>query len=141
MNKVILMGRLTKDPEMKYTQASIAVCSFTLAVPRAFKKEEADFVQIIAWQKTAEFCAKYFTKGLRIAVEGRLEISTWKDTAGQTRYKAQVIAEHVHFADSKSDRTDSSGSYNNTYAPARQEQEQHYPDQDFHMDNEDDLPF
>ena len=102
MNKVILIGRLTKDPEMRYTtNSNTAVCNFTLAVNRRFKQDEADFIPVVAWSKTAEFCEKYFSKGRQVAVVGRIETSSWEDSNGNRRYKTEVVADEVYFADSK----------------------------------------
>jgi single-strand DNA-binding protein len=103
MNKVILMGRLTKDPEIRATATGMQVASFTLAVNRRFAKEEpkADFFNITAWNKTAEFVCKYFTKGQQVLVSGRLENRSWEDNSGVKRYATDVIAEEVEFADSK----------------------------------------
>ena len=102
MNKVILMGRLTKDPELKYTQTDIAVCSFTLAVDRKSSKEnQTDFIPIVAWRKTAEFCASYFTKGLKVVVIGNMQVRNWNDKEGNKRYTTEVIADEVEFAESK----------------------------------------
>jgi single-strand DNA-binding protein len=108
MNKVILMGRLTKDPELRYTSSNnTPVCSFTLAVNRQFVRQgeerQADFISIIAWGKTAEFCSKYFTKGKQVAVVGRIQTRTWDDTDGKKHYATEVVAEEVHFAESKRD--------------------------------------
>ena len=107
MNKVILVGRLTKDPELRYTTTNnTAVCSFTLAVDRRFKQEngpQADFIPVIAWQKTAEFCSKYFSKGRKVVVAGRIETRTWDDNDGKRHYVTAVIADEVDFADSKKD--------------------------------------
>ena len=86
MNKVILMGRLTKDPEIRYTQTSKAVANFTMAVSRRFKKDEADFINCVAWEKTAEFISKYFSKGGMIAVVGKIQTRTWEDNEGKKRY-------------------------------------------------------
>jgi single-strand DNA-binding protein len=111
MNKVILAGRLTKDPELRYTTNNTPVCSFTLAVDRRFKQEngpQADFIPIIAWQKTGEFCSKYFSKGRKIIVAGRIETRTWDDNEGKKHYVTEVIAEEVDFADSKKDDNGSS---------------------------------
>ena len=107
MNKVILIGRLTKDPEMRYTtNSNTAVCNFTLAVNRRFKQDEADFIPVVAWGKTAEFCEKYFNKGRQVAVVGRIEISSWEDSEGKKRYKTEVVADEVYFADSKPQEQD-----------------------------------
>lgn len=105
MNKVILMGRLTKDPEMRYSNNSnVAVVRFSLAVDRRFKKEgqpEADFINCVVFGKTGEFTNNYFSKGMRVAVTGRLQTSTWEDEAGKRHYGTDVIVEEAYFADSK----------------------------------------
>ena len=108
MNKVILLGRLTKDPEVRYTQNNILVASFTLAVNRRFTKEgerQADFINIVAWNKTGEFASKYFQKGQQVGVIGRLQTRTWDDQDGKKHYVTEVIAEEVYFADSKKENT------------------------------------
>lgn len=103
MNKVILMGRLTKDPEIRYTQNNTPVCSFTLAVDRRFSKDkQADFISCQAWQKTAEFISKYFQKGSMIAVVGRIQTRTWEDSEGKKRYITEVIVDEAYFTGSKS---------------------------------------
>ncbi len=111
MNKVILMGRLTRDPEMRFTQGNnTAVCSFSLAVNRRYKQEgqpDADFINIVAWGKTAEFCGKYFTKGQQVGVIGRIQTRNYDDKEGKKVYVTEVIAEETYFADSKKDNTNS----------------------------------
>ncbi|MDQ2087549.1 single-stranded DNA-binding protein [Herbivorax sp. ANBcel31] len=106
MNKVILMGRLTKDPEMRYTNVSnIPVCHFTLAVNRKFKRQgeerQADFIPVVSWDKLAEFCSRYFVKGQQVAVTGRIQVRTWDDNDGKRHYVTEVVAEEAYFADSK----------------------------------------
>ena len=105
MNNVCLIGRLTKDVEVRYTQTNnTMVVSFTLAVNRKFAKkdeQQADFINIIAWNKTAEFCSKYFKKGMQVSVVGRIQTRSWDDQNGQKRYATEVIADEVGFADSK----------------------------------------
>ena len=105
LNKIILMGRLTRDPELRRTQSGTAVTSFSLAVDRDFKSQggdkETDFIDIGAWRNTAEFVSKYFTKGRMAVVEGRLQIRDWTDRDGGKRRSAEVIAENVYFGDSK----------------------------------------
>lgn len=104
INKVILMGRLTKDPDLRYTNTGTATCSFTLAVDRKFKQEgqpQADFIQCQAWTKTAEFITKYFAKGRQIALVGRLQTRTWDDTEGKRHYITEVVVEEVFFVDGK----------------------------------------
>lgn len=105
MNKVILMGRLTKDPELAFTQANNALCKFTLAVDRRFTAEgtekTVDFIPIVAWRKTAEFCKKYFSKGQKIVVIGRLQVRNWDDNSGKRQYMTEVVVDEVYFAESK----------------------------------------
>jgi single-strand DNA-binding protein len=136
MNKVILMGRLTKDPEMRYTNTNnIPVCSFSLAVDRRFSKQEeekqADFFPIVAWNKNAEFCSKYFTKGKKVVIVGRLQTRTWDDDEGKRHYITEVIAEETYFAESKK----AEGSQ-------MQQQSQQQQQEGFvSVDDDDDLPF
>lgn len=105
LNKIILMGRLTRDPELRRTESGTAVCSFSIAVDRDFKskngEKETDFIDIVAWRATAEFVSKYFTKGRMAVVEGRLQIRDWTDKEGGKRRSAEVIADNVYFGDSK----------------------------------------
>ena len=105
LNKIFIMGRITKDPELRRTDSGTAVTSFSLAVDRDFKSQsgekETDFIDVVAWRSTAEFVATYFTKGRMAVVEGRLQIRDWKDKDGNTRKKAEVVADNVYFADSK----------------------------------------
>lgn len=101
LNKAILMGRLTKDPELRSTQSGTPVCSFTLAVNRRGKDDGTDFLDIVAWNKTAEFVSKYFTKGQQVAVAGRIQSRTWEDSNGNKRKSVEIVAEEVHFAESK----------------------------------------
>lgn len=102
MNKVMLIGRLTKDPELRYTQGGTAVASFTIAVDRRFSKEkEADFINCVAWQKTAEFISQYFRKGSKIVVEGRLQTRSYEVEDGSRRWATEVVVEQCEFADSK----------------------------------------
>ena len=119
LNKIILMGRLTRDPELRRTGTGTAVTSFSLAVDRDFKSQsgekETDFIDIVAWRNTAEFVSKYFTKGRMAVVEGRLQLRDWKDKDGNSRRSAEVVAEHVYFGDSKqrseSDTLSASGDF------------------------------
>ena len=108
MNKVILMGRLTRDPEVRYTQTSnTLVASFSLAVNRRFVRQgeerQADFINCVAWNKTGEFVSKYFKKGQQVGVIGRLQTRTWDDDKGQKHYITEVIVEETYFADSRRD--------------------------------------
>ena len=105
LNKIFLMGRLTRDPELRRTGSGTAVTSFSLAVDRDFKSQsgekETDFIDVVAWRSTAEFVSKYFTKGRMAVVEGRLQIRDWTDRDGGKRRSAEVIAENVYFGDSR----------------------------------------
>lgn len=105
LNKIILMGRLTRDPELRRTQSGTAVASFTLAVDRDYKSQdgerETDFIDVVAWRGTGEFVSKYFTKGRMAVVEGRLQVRDWKDKDGAKRRSTEVIADNVYFGDSK----------------------------------------
>lgn len=107
LNRIVLMGRLTRDPELRKTQSDTPVCSFSLAVDRDYKKEgekkETDFIDIVAWRSTAEFVRNYFAKGRMAVVEGRLQIRDWTDKDGGKRRSAEVIADRVYFGDSKPD--------------------------------------
>lgn len=111
LNRIIIMGRLTRDPELRRTQNSTAVASFTMAVDRDFKGEDGkratDFIDIVAWRAAAEFMAKYFTKGRMAIVEGRLQLRDWKDKDGNARRSAEVIADNVYFGDSKKEASES----------------------------------
>ena len=108
LNRVIIMGRLGRDPELRYTQAGRPVASFSLAVDRDFKdkttgEKSTDFIDIVAWRQTAEFVSRFFTKGRMAVVEGRLQLRDWTDRDGNKRRTAEVIADNVYFGDSKRD--------------------------------------
>ena len=156
LNHIVLMGRLTRDPELRRTSTGVAVATFSLAVERDFGnsstgEKETDFIDIVAWRNTAEFVSKYFSKGRMAVVSGRLQIRPWTDKEGNKRRSAEVIADNVYFGDSKRDSNDggySAPSYgsapasgNNGYgytAPAAPA-----PASDFSMIEDDDsqLPF
>ncbi len=115
LNRIILMGRLTRDPELRHTQSGTAVASFSLAVDRDFKSRDGgerttDFIDIVAWRNTAEFASKYLTKGRMAVVEGRLQIRDWTDRDGGKRRSAEVVADNIYFGDSRRDG-DGGGSY------------------------------
>jgi len=103
MNQCQLLGRLVRDPELRYTQQGTPVCSFTLAVDRRYNKEKTDFIRVIAWRNTAEFCANYFQKGSRIALVGSIQTRTWEDDNGRKHSTVEVVADSVYFAESKRD--------------------------------------
>jgi len=109
LNQVVLMGRLTRDPELRRTQSGVAVASFTLAVDRDFSSRDGgekatDFIDCVAWRSTAEFVSKYFIKGQMAAVNGRLQIRDWTDRDGNKRRSAEVVIDNVYFAESKKSR-------------------------------------
>ena len=141
MNKVILMGRLTRDPEVRYTQTNNAVvASFSLAVNRRFARQgeerQADFINIVSFGKTGEFCSKYFKKGQQVGVVGRIQTRTWDDDNGQKHYVTEVVAEEAYFADSKRDGEVAGGAFENTFG------EDIAQNADFQITNsDDDLPF
>ena len=116
LNRIIIMGRLVRDPELRTTQSGVSVTSFTLAVDRDFKNRDSgekstDFIDVVAWRQTAEFICKYFGKGRMAVAEGRLQIRDWKDRDGNNRRSAEVVADNVYFADSKRDSAGGSDSY------------------------------
>lgn len=139
LNKILIMGRLTRDPELRRTNSGTAVTSFTLAVDRDFKNadgtKDTDFVDCVAWRSTAEFAAKYFTKGRMAVVEGKLQIRDWQDKDGNKRRNAEVIADNVYFGDSRSDNA--SGGYQAAKAPVNVDAE----DFDEVEDDDSTLPF
>lgn len=115
LNRVILMGRLTADPELRQTQSGISVLSFSIAVDRDFtpkgEEKQTDFVNLVAWRQTAEFISKYFSKGRMIAVEGRLSVRNYVDSNGNKRVATEVVVDRAYFADSKP-----SGTGTNTFS-------------------------
>ena len=118
LNKIFIMGRLTRDPELRRTQSGTAVTSFSLAVDRDFKDKSTgerttDFIDVVAWRQTGEFVSRFFNKGRMAVVEGRLQIREWKDKDGNNRRSAEVVADNIYFGDSK---RDGAGSYDS--APA-----------------------
>jgi single-strand DNA-binding protein len=121
LNHIVLMGRLTRDPELRYTASNVPVASFTVAVDRDFGRGEngekqTDFINVSAWRQTGEFVSKYFTKGSMIAVSGRLQIREYTDRDGNRRTAAEVVADNVYFGDSKR-RDDGEQSARSGYAP------------------------
>ena len=107
LNKIFIMGCLTRDPELRRTQNGTAVTSFTLAVDRDFKNadgaKDTDFIDVVAWRNTAEFVSKYFSKGRMAVVEGRLQLRDWTDKDGNKRRNAEVLADNIYFGDAKKD--------------------------------------
>ena len=147
LNKIILMGRLTRDPELRRTESGTAVCSFSIAVDRDFKskngEKETDFIDIVAWRSTAEFVSKYFTKGRMAVVSGRLQIRGWTDKDGSKRRTAEVNADHVYFGDSKKELQNDPSALASYLPPAYPAARYAAPSSDFAMLEDDDaqLPF
>ena len=114
LNRIIVMGRMTRDPELRRTNSGTAVASFTVAVDRDFKSQsgekETDFIDVVAWRNTAEFVSKYFSKGRMAVVEGRLQLRDWTDKDGNKRRTAEIVADSVYFGDSKRDDGDAAQS-------------------------------
>ena len=148
LNHITIMGRLTRDPELRRTGSGVAVTSFTVAVDRDFGKnengeKETDFIDCVAWRQTGEFVSKYFTKGRMAVVSGRLQIRSWTDKDGNKRRTAEIVADNVYFGDSKREGDSGSfysaptGSFGGYSAPASD------PASDFAMLDDDDaqLPF
>lgn len=110
LNNIVIMGRLTRDPELRRTSSGVAVASFTLACERDFAAQgetrETDFIDIVAWRYTAEFVSKYFTKGRMAVVSGRLQIRNWQDKEGNKRRSAEILADHIYFGEGKKDGAD-----------------------------------
>lgn len=128
MNSVCLIGRLTRDPELRYANSGVAICNFSLAVDRRFKSDgqpEVDFINVVTFGKTAEFAIKWFSKGLRVGAMGRIQTRNWEGDDGKRHYATDVIAESLDFADGKRDNNE-------------QKQQTNSDDLDF---NDDDCPF
>ena len=119
LNKVVLAGRITADPELKQTTTGVSVLSFSLAVNRRFSKNEqgeqqTDFINMVAWRQTAEFISKYFRKGSAICVTGSIQTRSWQDNQGQKRYATEVVVDEAMFVDSRSESGNAQG---NSYMP------------------------
>ena len=154
LNHITIMGRLTRDPELRRTGSGIAVASFTVAVDRDFSskdggEKETDFIDCVAWRQTGEFVSKYFTKGRMIVVSGRLQIRNWNDKDGNKRRSAEVVADSCYFGDSKKDGDNSGGSYGGNsynasgYGAPGYSAPPAYPQSNFEVIEDDDaqLPF
>ncbi len=133
LNKIIIMGRLGKDPELRHTQSGTPVASFSLAVDRDFKdkgtgERVTDWIDVVAWRQTGEFVSRYFTKGRVAVVEGRLQIRDWTDREGNKRRSAEVVADNVYFGDSKKDGD--GGYQQGGYPQGGSYQQSGYPPQD-----------
>ena len=124
LNKVVLCGRLTADPELKQTQSGIAVVTFTLAVNRRFQSrttdganaQQADFISVVAWRQTAEFISKYFKKGSALCVTGSIQTRSWQDQQGQRRYATEVVVDEAMFVDSRNESGAAGGYTPDAYA-------------------------
>ena len=149
LNHISIMGRFVRDPELRRTGSGVAVASFTLAVDRDFKsgnsgEKEVDFIDCVAWRQAGEFVSKYFSRGRMAVVTGRLQIRSWNDKDGNKRRTAEVVADNVYFADSK---TESASTAPQASAPASYDAPAYsapnYPASDFQMLEDDDaqLPF
>ncbi len=142
LNHITVMGRLTRDPELRRTGSGVAVASFTVAVDRDFAskdggEKETDFIDCVAWRQTGEFVSKYFSKGRMAVVSGRLQIRSYTDKDGNKRRAAEIVADNVYFGDSKKEESGNTGFVPNSFATPSA------PAQDFAMIEDDDaqLPF
>ena len=145
LNQIFLMGRLTRDPELRHTQAGTSVASFTLAVDRDYTsrdggERQTDFIDVVAWRSTADFVSKYFSKGRMAVVTGRLQLRDWTDRDGNKRRSAEVVADNIYFGDSKRSDSDSAprsnfDDFGGNFTSA--------PSSDFNelTEDDDDLPF
>lgn len=142
-NKVILMGRLTSDPELKQSQSGVSVTSFSLAVDRRYTKEgqekQTDFITIVAWRGTAEFISKYFRKGSSICIAGSIQTRSWKDSNGNNRYTTEVVADEAMFVGSKSEVQGSESPTPTNYMPDAYQVSQNTNFEG--METDEDLPF
>lgn len=148
MNKVFLIGRLTRDPELRYTSSNVPCCTFSLAVNRNFTNQdgerEADFINIVAWKNMAENCSKYLTKGSQVAIDGRIQVRSYDAQDGTKKYVTEVVAENVQFLDNKKEgqATDNNALTTNTQSDPFQEMHDKVEQQEFSYDYDSDgLPF
>ena len=138
INKVILMGRLTRDPELRHTNSGASVCSFSVAVDNGYgENRQTDFINCVAWRQTAEFISKYFRKGSMVALEGSIQTRSWDDQEGKKRYATEVIVNQVYFAESKRDSQSAMG--DDSFAPVNDFGS--LPEPISPMGTDDDLPF
>lgn len=144
INKTILGGRLTADPELKTTPSGVSVTSFTVAVNRRYTKEgeqqQADFINCVAWRQTADFICKYFRKASSICIVGEIQTRTWTDQNGQKRYATEVIASEAYFVDAKSDSGSTAPASASQYVPDQYKAPQNAPEYT-EISGEDNLPF
>ena len=149
LNKVVLAGRMTADPELKQTPSGVSVLSFTIAVNRSYVSKnsdqgerQADFINVVAWRNTAEFISKYFRKGSAICVSGSIQTRSWQDQQGQRRYATEVVADEALFVESRSESTSQSSYTPDAYtqAPSYSSNPGSAPNFEDH-NTDDDLPF
>lgn len=141
INKVILMGRITKDPELRYTNTNKSVCSFTVAVESGYgDSKNTDFINCIAWNKAAELLAKYFTKGMMIIVSGRISTRTWEGKDGKKNYVTEVLANEIQFGETKKAR-EANGGYSSGYSNTPQKPPTQETEEDLCEIIDNDLPF
>ena len=134
LNHIVIMGRLTRDPELRYTQAGVAVASLRVAVDRDYQpkdggERQTDFIDVVAWRQTGEFVSKYFTKGSMIAVSGRLQMRDWTDRDGNKRTSAEIVADNVYFGESRRSREESGNG--SSYRPADTRRQDGYSGSDY----------
>lgn len=143
INKSIIGGRLTADPELRQTNSGVSVCSFTVAVNRRFSKDgerEADFINVQAWRQTAEFICNYFKKGSSICIAGAIQTRSWEDQNGQKRFATEVVADEAYFVDGKNDGAGAEGASPTNYTPDAYKSGQSAKFEEI-PDNGDGLPF
>ena len=149
LNKVVLCGRMTADPELKQTASGIAVVSFTLAVNRRYQSksadgaqaQQADFINVVAWRQTAEFISRYFRKGSALCITGSIQTRSWQDQQGQKRYATEVVADEAMFVDSKNEGGAVGGQFADSYnAPSYSSSPASAPKFE-ELKTDDDLPF
>lgn len=143
LNHIVIMGRLTRDPDLRYTQSQLPVVSFTLAVDRDFSgkdgsEKQTDFIDCVAWRSTAEFVSKYFTKGSMAAVSGRLQLRDWTDREGSKRRSAEVIVDNIYFGGNKKDNSAASQNAPQQSHSAPAYEQSRFVEMD---DGDEDLPF
>ncbi|CAM3409881.1 single-stranded DNA-binding protein [Pseudostreptobacillus hongkongensis] len=140
INVVTLMGRFTKDPELTWTQSGKTYVRFSLAVQRDSDREEADFINCVAWNKTAELISQYFAKGIRILIEGRLNVSSYEKN-GETRYSTDVVVNKIHFVDYRSEESSNNNTTNETTSKTTKYTSQSNSTGENIIEDEDDFPF
>jgi|SRR5699024_3025102 len=150
LNRVVLVGRLTKDPDLRYTQSGVAVANFTVAVNRPFSNQqgerEADFINCVVWRKAAENLANYMKKGNQIGVDGRIQTRTFETRDGRTAFVTEVVADSVQFLEPKNSPNRQGGGYKDTYGGSQHQgnntQQEPFKDEGEPIDiSDDDLPF